>query len=377
MFLKVTTKKLPRVLFLVPHLSGGGAGRVTLLLARKLPADRYEVHLGAITESRTSQASAVPFTVHTHVLGAKRVRRSALRLLRLVWQIRPDVITSNMAHLNFLVLLLRPLFPKGTRVIVRQNGTVSAMLREDRIRWRTRWLYCALYGRAERVICQTQAMAEDLAEVVPGIAGKTAVLANPVDINEVRDKVRCSETQWTGMGPHVLAVGRLSHEKGFDLLLQAMADVKREFPLADVAIAGAGPQKDSLERLCRSLDLNGQVRFLGAVPAPAEHFRGATVFVVPSRHEGMPNAMLEAAAAGLPIVATPAAGGMVELLRGREGVWLAEDTTAEALAKALKHALLELKQEQRFPHPWIEEFRMERVAAAYEQLLHEALGAAQ
>jgi glycosyltransferase involved in cell wall biosynthesis len=74
----------------------------------------------------------------------------------------------------------------------------------------------------------------------------------------------------------------------------------------------------------------------------------ATLFVLPSRHEGMPNALLEAAAAGLPLVATPASGGVVDLLRGRPGAWLAKEISAKALAVAIIAALEAIRPGERF-----------------------------
>ncbi|MGA3136300.1 MAG: glycosyltransferase, partial [Terracidiphilus sp.] len=91
------------------------------------------------------------------------MRSGAFKLLQLIRRLKPDVILSGMFHLNFLVLLLRPLFPRGTRVLVRQNGTVSAALAFAGLPGYTRLLYRVLYRRADRVICQTRAMAKDLA----------------------------------------------------------------------------------------------------------------------------------------------------------------------------------------------------------------------
>src|SRR5207248_10111119 len=117
----------PTVLLLIPHLGGGGAERVTALLTRGLPADKYELHLGLITESVIA-SGLVPPWVTIHALGASRIASSALPLLRLIRRLQPDLILSGMAHLNFLVLLLRPLFPRKTRVVVRQNAMVSGDL---------------------------------------------------------------------------------------------------------------------------------------------------------------------------------------------------------------------------------------------------------
>ena len=349
-----------RILLLIPHLGGGGAEQVTALLARGLSREKYDVHLGLVTglvtglDTRSLAAGvALPPWVAVHALGASRVRAGAFRLLRLVRRLKPDVILSGIAHLNFLVLLLRPFFPKSTRVLVRQNGTVSSSLAYGGLPRYTRLLYRLLYRHADRVICQSRAMAEDLAGELQLEAETIAVLPNPVDLAGILDGVRSAKNgpaQWTGPGPHLLAVGRLSHEKGFDLLLQAFSSVRRQFPNADLLIAGAGAEESELKTQCLSLGLQAAVRFAGHLDNPYACFPGATLFVLSSRHEGMPNALLEAAAAGLPIVALPSSGGVIGLLRDRPDAWLASEISAAALADSLLAALRVLHPAQLRTH---------------------------
>lgn len=337
-----------RVLLLIPHLGGGGAEQVTALLARGLSREKYDLHLGLITQSNAT-AAAPPPGVAVHALGAVRIRSGAFRLLRLVRQLKPDVILSGMAHLNFMVLLLRPFFPSSTRVLVRQNGTVSSALAYGSLPRYTRLLYRLLYRHADRVICQSSAMAADLAGQLELGAEKIAVLPNPVDLEGIRHGMQIAKTgpnHWNGPGPHLLAVGRLSHEKGFDLLIEALATVRRRFPRADLLIAGAGAEESDLKAQCAQLGLNSAVRFAGHLANPYACFPGATLFALSSRHEGMPNALLEAAAAGLPIVALPSSGGVVDLLTNRPGAWLASEISAAALAESLLAALRALHPEQ-------------------------------
>ncbi len=341
-------EQLTRVLLLTPNIGGGGAQHVMVLVARGLSRERFEVHLGLMRAGDPGPGAAPP-GVMVHALGAGRARAATLRLLLLVWRLRPDVILSSAPEISFLALLLRPFFPKGTRVLVRQNGTVSAGLAHGGVPRYTRLLYRLLYRRADRVICQSRAMAEDLMRETGVPNGQIVVLPNPVDLEGIL-AARDAPSAWNGPGPHLLAVGRLSREKGFDLLIEALAALRKRFPAADLTLVGSGREEVALKTLCRSLELENAVCFAEQVDPPFAFFQGATLFVLPSRYEGMPNALLEAAAAGLPLVSTPASGGVVDLLTGRPGAWLATEISANALTYALEQALEELQPGARFCH---------------------------
>lgn len=362
----------PRVLLLIPHLAGGGAERVTTLLTRGLSAEKYELHLGLITESALA-SDLVPSRVRIHALAAPRVRSAAFSLLQLVRTLQPDLILSGMAHLNFLVLLLRPFFPRKTRVVVRQNATVSADLKSGRLPACASLFYRLLYPGADRIVCQTTAMAEDLATRSTLRKPQLTVLPNPVDADAIRSPHPHAGNQWHGPGPHLLAIGRLSFEKGFDLLLEAFASLRVKFPQAELTILGKGPELVPLTLLRNELRLQDSVRFPGYVSHPERFFSGATLYVLPSRQEGLPNAMLEAAAGGLPIVALPASDGIVDLVKGKQGAWLGTEVSSAALTRALLDALQSLSSAQRFPHDWVEHFRMACAIQDYERMIDQTL----
>jgi glycosyltransferase involved in cell wall biosynthesis len=326
-----------RVLLLIPHLGGGGAEQVIALLARGLSREKYELHLGLVTQKATPRGD-LPAWVTIHALGARRVRAGGWRVLRLVRKVRPDIVLSGMFHLNFLVLLLQPFVPRGTRLLIRQNGTVSAALAAGGLPRGTRFLYRVLYRRAARVICSSRAMADDLFTSIDLPPGHAAVLPNPLDVEAIL-AARQHPVRWQGLGPHLLAVGRLAPEKGFDLLLEAFARVRERFAAADLVIAGSGPEQAALQAQCSRLGLEQAVHFAGYVANPYALFPGSTLFVLSSRHEGMPNALLEAVAGGLPAVAFPASGGVVEFLQDRAAAWLAPEISAPALAATLVSAL--------------------------------------
>jgi glycosyltransferase involved in cell wall biosynthesis len=340
-----------RILLLSPRLGGGGAQHVMALVARGLSQERFEVHL-ALVRAADAAGGAVPPWVKLHALGAGRTRTAAFSLLRLVWRLRPRVILSGAPEISFLVLLLRPLFPSETHVLVRQNATVSAVLAHGGVPRYTRLLYRLLYPRADRVICQSHAMAEDLARETGTRRDQIAVLPNPIDLEGILAALD-RPADWSGEGPHLLAAGRLAPEKGFDLLIEALARVRERFPGTDLTIAGSGRELAALQALCRAKNLEHSVRIAESVATPYAFFQGAALFVLSSRYEGMPNVLLEAAAAGLPLVATPASGGVVDLLRGRQGVWIAKDVSAAALADALILALEKLHPGERYHHEFL------------------------
>jgi glycosyltransferase involved in cell wall biosynthesis len=334
----------PKVLLLIPQLRGGGAEQVTRLLAGRLSSQKYEVHLGLVTQRYAHRGNLPPW-VAIYALGARRVRGAAFKLLRLIWRLKPDVVLSNMVNLNFMVLLLRRLFPRKTRVVVRQSATVS-LASSSVLPHYTRLLYRLLYRRAGQAICQSNSIARDLMDETDTQPDRIAVLPNPVDAEGIR-MAAAPPVQWSGPGPHLLAVGRLSYEQGFDLLLRALSIVRDSFPGATLIIAGSGPEEEALKADCRALGLDCAVYFAGTVDAPYSVFPGATLFVLSSRQEGVPNALLEAAAANLPIVAVPSSGAVVDFLNGRLQSWLASRISAQALAASIIEALLALRRQQR------------------------------
>jgi glycosyltransferase involved in cell wall biosynthesis len=136
----------------------------------------------------------------------------------------------------------------------------------------------------------------------------------------------------------ILTVGRLTAQKGLGDLVRAFGKAHRGLPPVRLVIAGDGPERAQLEALIASLGLGDRVRMLGNVERPDELYRAADVFALPSRYEGFPFAMLEAMAAGLPVVATRFGGADEMVEHGREGLLVASgdiDGLAHALGTVL------------------------------------------
>jgi len=135
--------------------------------------------------------------------------------------------------------------------------------------------------------------------------------------------------------PYILGIGRLVPQKGFDVLLQAFA--KTELPAHDVIIAGDGVEREQLERLVVALGLQGRVQFVGQTSreVTASLFKGCSFVAVPSRgDEGLPMVIMEAMAAGKPVVASKV-GGVPEIVADGETGILVPRADVEALSSAL------------------------------------------
>lgn len=350
----------PSVLLLIPHLGGGGAERVIELLARGMDQERFDVHLGVVCQNHYSKVNLPPH-VHSHFLGARRVRTAWRQVLQLIRQIRPQLILSGMAHLNFLVLLLKLFYPRGVKVLVRQNGGLPANSLGFTAAYRL------LYPLADGIIAQSEAMAAEISNRLRIDTAKVRPLHNPIVF-----PVDHAHSQSSDGTFRLLAVGRLVQEKGFDLLLHAFAKLQQKYPSLRLTIAGEGSERARLEQLIESLGVNQYAELVGYLDEPFELIK-CNLFLLSSRSEGMPNALLEAAARGLPIVATPCSRSVTDLLSDKTGVWLAESVSVEALEASITTALSVIQPDVRLRHEFVEPFEYERAISAYEAYLNEIL----
>jgi len=119
----------------------------------------------------------------------------------------------------------------------------------------------------------------------------------------------------------IVAVGRLHQQKGFDVLIEAFSKCVRKHPGWRLVIFGEGPEREMLESLVSRLGLEGKVSLPGRVRNPERVIGAAEIFVLSSRYEGFPNALLEAMTCGLPVIATDCHSGPAEIIRdGEDGL---------------------------------------------------------
>jgi len=248
------------------------------------------------------------------------IRRSS-RIRQVLKESRPDLVVSFMSNMNYLVtaaatgLDLPVVVSERTDPVASGEGIQGTMLR---------WIF---YPNASRVIVQNQRIHEYMPPVV---RARSCVISNPVI-------VPASEKNGSSGALRVLGLGRLSEEKGYDLLMRAFAGVNCSNAL--LRIVGDGPERARLEALRSELGFGTRVELPGATSTPSEELLSASVFVLSSRFEGSPNALLEAMACGVACVSFDCRTGPRELIRHGENGLLVPPGDVEGLTRAIQQVV--------------------------------------
>lgn len=361
-----------KVLFVLPSLEAGGAQRVIVTLLRHLDRAHFEPHL-ALLEKAGPFLKDVPADVPIHDLKARRVRYVLPALVWLAWKLRPCAAFSGLFELNLAMVFAKPFLPRDVRIFLREEASPSSELAQRRRRSRLwHWLYRHGYARADKIICIADFVFDELAEQFGVPRGKMVRIFNPVDIQSVRELADANGNPYSGDGPHLVTVGRLWRQKGFDVLLDAMALVHKSIPLAELTIVGGGPLELDLKAQRDRLSLTKVVHFVGFHSNPYPYVKHADLFVLASRYEGLPLVILEALALGTPVVATDCPGGLREILAGCPIGRLVPVSDARTLGETIISSCNSCRGATRRAEDLerlLNRYRVERVVREYEDLL--------
>jgi glycogen synthase len=220
---------------------------------------------------------------------------------------------------------------------------------------------------ADWINCVSSQTLNQVLQRAPDASARASVIFNGMKVPPLSPPLAPVEP------PKLLCVGRLQVQKGFDLAVSALAEIRDRFPLAQLIIAGDGPERAALERQTAELKLTHAVDFLGWVP-PDEVLaliRTATVILMPSRYEGLPLVALEAAAMARPVVATRVSGLSEILVQEQTGLLIEPEDSAglaEAIAFLLSHPMEAARMGRAARRRVQELFSWQRCVQAYDRL---------
>ena len=273
-------------------------------------------------------------------LGATGVARAIPGFIRYLRRERPQALLSGLRHANVAALIARRLAGVPTRVVVSERNTFSAA-EGTRLHTVMGALMRLTYPGADAITAVSKGVAIDLCRVL-GVPGeRIRVLYNPVVtaglLAEAEEPLR---EPWVDASdsPIILGAGRLSPQKDFGTLLRAFARVRAVRP-ARLAILGEGPSRRELEEQARQLGYERDVLLPGFQSNPFSWMKNAEVFVLSSRWEGLPGALIQAMACGASVVSTNCPSGPDEILENGKWGALVAVGDDEAMARAILDTL--------------------------------------
>lgn len=360
----------------ITELDVGGAEQALVELATRLDRGRFAPVVYALSAPPSDRPSLAPRLrdagVETHFLGGRHVGHLPLvvrRLTRLLKRQRPRLLLSFLFHANFVGRLAArwagvPTVLSGIRVA---EGGARWHCQLDRLTSRL----------VDRYVCVSQAVAAFSSRAgLP--ADRIVVIPNGVDIArfEQAEPLDLAELGLASGRLAITYVGRLDHQKGTAELVEHSPAWMNRLSNHDLLLVGTGRQADELRGLARRLGIEDRVHFAGWRDDVPGILRASDLFVLPSRWEGMPNALLEAMAAGLPVIATD-----VEGVRELLGPSASEQVVAPSDWVALSQRIVELAGDReranrlgRANQLRAAEFSWPAMVAAYEALFSSLVG---
>lgn len=356
------------IAFCITELDRGGAERAFTRLILGLDHQKWLPRVYCLGPHGYFTDLLTAGNVTVECFGA----RGTASFPRLIWRLtgslrrfQPRLLQSFLFHGNIAGRLAGrlagvPVVVSGIRVAERRSPWYGRL---------DRWTN----GLVDHNVCVSQGVADFAIHETKLKPGKISVIPNGVDFSLFRDAM-AADRSLLGLrpvDPVVITVGRLEPQKGIVHFLDAAAIVLKTVPNCQFLIVGDGPDRTSLESHAAELGIAPSVTFTGPRPDVPELLKTSNVFVLASLWEGMPNALLEAMAAGLPVVAT-AVEGSREIVTNNENGLLVEPRNAAALGQAIVRLLDSPGDRSRFSEAAQQTvakyFTDDSAVAAYERL---------
>ncbi len=324
----------------------GGTRRHLGDVSRGLLSRGWDVHL-AVSAERTAgfrediaelaRAGAVIHEIPmVRAVSPWKDRAHTLELTKLMRELRPDVVHTHSSKAG--VLGRRAASAAGCGAVVHTPHTYSFLFGQM-FGPVARWVFKSVERRLSALAHRVVAVSEDEAETMRGSGvvsdEQVRVVPNCIEVEPYQRAAPVIPDGSAAELTHVLVCGLLNSAKGQDLAIAALKGSGCE--QIELWLAGDGAEQAALLSLAAAMGVSERVRFLGHRDDVPGLMRAADLLLLPSRWEGMPYVVLEAAAAGLPIVATPVDGAR-EFLAGELRGWTAAASTEEAIGAALTAA---------------------------------------
>lgn len=351
------TKKI-KILVLTPSLQCGGSEKFVSLVCNHINTKVFSVCLLVIDNANPFyEITNAEITVIDVQKG--RVLFSLPAIKKAVKSFDPDIIFSTANHLNLYLAIFRNHFKPGIKFIAREASIVSINSRQAKMPALYNRLIKKYYNRFDGIICQSVYMQQDLVTHFHIDVDKTTVIHNAVQ------EIMLPAIQEDKQVYKFITVGRLSEEKGIERLIHAVGLLSVHFKYF---IIGDGDKRNFLQKLIEELQLQDKVFLSGEKKEPFSGMEDADLFLMGSYYEGFPNAVLEAGAHGIPVIAFNAPGGIGEIIIENENGILIADNDIIGFATGINKALSSNFNRQNIVEKTINRFSVNSMIRDLEQL---------
>lgn len=333
-----------KITWFSPHFADGGVEKTILLASQAFLNHGHQATLVSFNIN-SPMLSAAPAGLRIVDLNTSRVLFSVVKFARYLRKERPDAVISAQHYANITAIAARKLSRVKTRLLVSERvATKQALAQESRSkRVVISKLMKTMYGSANIVGTNSREGAVALAEYLNWEEQSVRPIYNPVNrpqIHELSQEPLKHEWLDQRTAPVILAAGRLTPQKDFPTLLDALALVNKSLECR-LIILGDGPERERLNTHAANLGISHLVDLHSSVSNPYSYMKAADLFVLSSSYEGMPNVLIEAQVCRTPIVSTACETGPTELLLNGEAGQLVGVGDAQAMSMAIRKALEE------------------------------------
>lgn len=349
------------IIFILPDLETGGAERIVTTIANHLPRDQFSPSI-LLLRKEGAYLDFLKSDIEVIDIKTPRIRHSLKPILLEIRKRKPDIVFSGFGEVNAYLSLFTKLFP-NTKFIARETNIVSQHVTRKEIRF-----FYKFYNGYDKIIAQSQDMAQDLIRNFGIKKNKLVKINNPVDLDFIEEKLKLSERPAAFSHHHknVVAIGNLSARKGFDNLLKVFSRLKNQNIL--LHILGDGKDREMLLQMKNLLGLD-HVIFHGKQNNPYQYLKYADLFILSSRYEGFPNVLLEAGVCGVYSLANNCPGGINEIILDQINGETANIEDYDDFADKIKHTVYKNNQKENIKESIKSRFSKEIILKKYENLL--------